>query len=53
MKYQQNVVKKTPRGTKDRKVVVDLKVNDIVVGNGLDNIYIFTDRTYGNEYVLP
>ncbi len=29
LKYQQNVVKKTPRGTKDRKVVVDPKVMNI------------------------
>ncbi len=46
LKYQHKVVKKTPRGTKDRKVVVGLKVNDIVVGNGLDNIFVFTDKTY-------
>ena len=46
MIYQQKIVKKTPRGTKDRTVVVDLKVNDNVVGNGLDKIYVFTDKTY-------
>ncbi|KKN07589.1 hypothetical protein LCGC14_1065350 [marine sediment metagenome] len=53
IKYKGNIVKKTPRGTKNKKVLIELKVEDVVLGNGQDKIYVFTDKTYGNEYVLP
>ena len=38
-------IDKTPRGTKKEKILIDLKVNEPVLGN-IDNIYIFTDKTY-------
>ena len=38
-------IDKTPRGTKKEKILIDLKVNEPVIGN-IDNIYIFTDKTY-------
>ena len=38
-------INKTPRGTKKEKILIDLKVNEPVIGN-IDNIYIFTDKTY-------
>jgi len=49
VKYQQKIVKKTPRGTKNKKIFVDLKVNDMVVGNSLDKVYVFTDKTYNKR----
>jgi len=38
-------INKTPRGTKKEKILIDLKVNEPVIGD-IDNIYIFTDKTY-------
>jgi len=46
IKYQGRIVKKTPRGTKNKKTIIELEVNDKVIGNGQDNIYVFTDKTY-------
>ena len=46
VKYKKKIVKKTPKGMKNKITFVDLKVNDIVVGNGLDKVYVFTDKTY-------
>ncbi|MHA1292657.1 MAG: peptidase U32 family protein [Promethearchaeota archaeon] len=39
-------VEKTPRGTQKKPIIVQLRIKDIAVGNGLDKIYIFTDKTY-------
>lgn len=44
---------KTPRGTKVKPLLAELKINGKAFSNGEDKIYIFTDKTYGNEYVLP
>ncbi len=44
--YQGKEVNKTPRGTNNKKIAVELKVNDKVIGNGKDKIYVFTDKTY-------
>ena len=45
-------IKKTPRGTKKEKILIDLKVNEPVIGD-IDNIYIFTDKTYKTRsYIL-
>jgi len=46
IKFKENLVKKTPRGTNDNKTIIDLGVNDRVIGNGLDKVYVFTDKTY-------
>jgi len=46
LKFKENVVKKTPRGTNDNKTIIDLGVNDRVIENGLDKVYVFTDKTY-------
>ena len=46
IKYQGRIVKKTPRGTNNKKAIIELEVNDKVIGNGQDNIYVFTDKTY-------
>ena len=51
IKYQGRIVKKTPRGTNNKKAIIELEVNDKVIGNGQDNIYVFTDKTYHkNKY---
>ena len=42
-------VNKTPRGTKKENILIDLKVNEPVIGKGVDNIYIFTDKTYSTK----
>ncbi|KKK44022.1 hypothetical protein LCGC14_0774960 [marine sediment metagenome] len=46
VKYQGKIVKKTPRGSKNMKVIIELKVIDRVIGNGKDKVYVFTDKTY-------
>jgi putative protease len=46
IKVKEKEVNKTPRGTKEKPLVVELKVNGKVISNGEDKIYIFTDRTY-------
>ncbi|MFW9999505.1 MAG: peptidase U32 family protein [Candidatus Hodarchaeota archaeon] len=44
--YQGKLVNKTPKGTRLKKIVIELKVIDRVVGNGKDKVYVFTDKTY-------
>lgn len=46
MKYQGKMVKKSPRGTKIKKVTIKLKVKDTPTGGGQDKIFVFTDETY-------
>jgi len=46
IKYLGKNVDKTPRGTKERKVEIELKFKESAIGNGLDKVYIFTDKTY-------
>ncbi len=46
IKYKGKTVDKSPRGTKNKQVIIELKVNDEVVGNGQDKVYVFTDKTY-------
>jgi len=53
IKYQEKIVDKTPRGTKSKPIIGELKVIGEAVGNGEDEVYIFTDKTYGREYILP
>ncbi|MFW9818862.1 MAG: peptidase U32 family protein [Candidatus Thorarchaeota archaeon] len=43
---QGKLVNKTQRGTKNKKVNINLEVKDNVIGNGLDKVYVFTDKTY-------
>ncbi len=44
--YQGKIVNKSPRGTKNKKIIVGFEVNDNVIGNGKDKVYVFTDKTY-------
>ncbi|NVM18560.1 MAG: U32 family peptidase [Candidatus Lokiarchaeota archaeon] len=46
IKFKEKEVNKTPRGTKVKPLLAELKVNGKVISNGEDLIYIFTDRTY-------
>ena len=43
---QGKLVNKTQRGTSNKKVIINLEVKDNVIGNGLDKVYVFTDKTY-------
>ena len=49
IKYQNKSVKKSPKGTKDAKVLVQMKLNDVAIGEGHDKVYFFTDKTYGKK----
>ncbi|MHA1499828.1 MAG: peptidase U32 family protein [Promethearchaeota archaeon] len=53
LRFKGKDVKKTPRGTKKEKVIVELKIEEPILGNNLEKVYIFTDKTYGKEYILP
>ncbi|GAI70426.1 unnamed protein product [marine sediment metagenome] len=53
IKFKENQVNKTPRGTKEKPIFVKLRINGKAIGNGEDKIYIFTDKTYGRDYALP
>ncbi|MFX1388540.1 MAG: peptidase U32 family protein [Promethearchaeota archaeon] len=46
IKIQGKIVHRTPRGSIDKNVQIELKVVDQVIGNGLDKVYVFTDKTY-------
>ena len=46
IKFKEKVAHKTPRGTKEKPLLAELKVNEEVISNGEDKIYVFTDRTY-------
>jgi len=43
--FEGKKINKTPRGTKEEKILIDLIVNEPVIEN-IDNIYLFTDKTY-------
>ncbi|MHA2393657.1 MAG: peptidase U32 family protein [Promethearchaeota archaeon] len=47
--YKNEKTSKTPRGTTDNKVSVELKVDDAVIGGGKDKVYVFTDKTYDKK----
>ncbi len=44
IKFKGREVNKTPRGTKEKPLFVELKIKGKVIGK--DKIYVFTDRTY-------
>ncbi|MBN1801965.1 MAG: U32 family peptidase [Candidatus Lokiarchaeota archaeon] len=53
LKLEGNEVKKTPRGTNKKNLIIELKVNGVPTTSGADKIYIFTDKTFGKDYILP
>ncbi len=46
LQYEGRKVNKSPRGTKDNKILIELKIKEPAIGNGKDKVYIFTDKTY-------
>jgi hypothetical protein len=46
IQYNSKFVKKTPRGTKDDQVKIEVKLDDAAIGEGSDKVYVFTDKTY-------
>jgi putative protease len=53
IRFQSKIVSKTPRGKRDKKVLIELKIDDTPIGEGRDKIYVFTDKTYDKkEYTL-
>jgi putative protease len=46
IKYKGKIIDKTPRGTSNNKVEIEMKINEFANGNGQDKLYIFTDKTY-------
>jgi putative protease len=46
LQYNGKHLNKTSRGTKQKEISVDLKVNEPVIGNSIDKVYVFTDKTY-------
>ena len=53
IKYQGRIVNKTPRGAKNKKIIIELGEIDETIGNGHDKVYVFTDKTfYKKKYSL-
>ncbi|MFX0104977.1 MAG: peptidase U32 family protein [Candidatus Hodarchaeota archaeon] len=46
IKHKEKLIAKSPRGTKNKQIIIELEVKDKVVGNGQDKVYVFTDKTY-------
>ncbi|MFX1257497.1 MAG: peptidase U32 family protein [Promethearchaeota archaeon] len=46
IKYDGTLVKKTPKGTKKKKILIELIMKEPAIGNGKDKLYIFTNKTY-------
>ncbi|MFX1376762.1 MAG: peptidase U32 family protein [Promethearchaeota archaeon] len=49
IKYQNKLVDKTPRGTREEIVMIQLKLDEVATGKGQDQIYVFTDKTYDKK----
>ncbi|MHA1671210.1 MAG: peptidase U32 family protein [Promethearchaeota archaeon] len=46
LRFKGKYAKKTPRGTKNETVTVELKLEEPILGNSMEKVYIFTDKTY-------
>ena len=49
IRYEGKLVNKSPRGTKEKKILIDLEIKNVPIGNGEDKIYVFTDKTYAKK----
>ncbi|UCC19259.1 MAG: U32 family peptidase [Promethearchaeota archaeon] len=49
LRYQGKIVQKTPKGSGNKEIVIELEVLDSVIGKGKDKVYVFTDKTYGKK----
>ncbi|MGV9203242.1 MAG: peptidase U32 family protein [Promethearchaeia archaeon] len=47
MKYKGKKTEKTPRGTKQKPITIQLKLQKAAEGGGKEKVYIFTNKTYG------
>ncbi|MFO8018242.1 MAG: U32 family peptidase [Promethearchaeia archaeon] len=47
LKYKGKNIEKTPRGTKEEPITVQLKLKKPAEGKGKEIVYIFTNKTYG------
>jgi putative protease len=53
LRYKGKEVEKTPRGTKKENIIFELKLEESIIGNPTEKVYIFTDKTYfKKEYSL-
>ena len=53
LRYKGKEVEKTPRGTKKENIIVELRLDEPIIGNSIEKVYIFTDKTYfKKEYSL-
>jgi putative protease len=53
LRYKGKEVEKTPRGTKKENVIIELKLEEPIIGNPTEKVYIFTDKTYfKKDYTL-
>jgi putative protease len=46
IEYNGKKVEKTPRGTKKKKVMIHLRLNNSAHDDGKDKLYVFTNKTY-------
>jgi hypothetical protein len=49
IKFNGKKVDKTPRGTKKEIIIIELKINEPILGNSMEKVYIFTDKTYKSQ----
>jgi putative protease len=49
IKYRNKFVRKTPRGTGDEIVKIELGIDDCAIGGGDEKIFVFTDKTYDKK----
>jgi hypothetical protein len=49
IKYLNKFVRKTPRGTGDEIVKIELGIDDCAIGGGDEKIFVFTDKTYDKK----
>jgi len=49
IRYEGKLVKKSPRGTKNKKMLIEIEIKEVPIGNGEDKIYVFTDKTYNKK----
>ena len=49
IKYRNKFVRKTPRGTSDEIVKIELGIDDCAIGGGDEKIFVFTDKTYDKK----
>ncbi|TFF87482.1 MAG: U32 family peptidase [Promethearchaeota archaeon] len=47
--YNGEKVEKTPRGTREKKISISMKVNSPIIGSGKDKVYVFTNKTYKKQ----